>query len=658
MIPFAWDTETFRFGPGLQAPPLVCMSYCHAGGSGLVGYKEAEALFEELIYDDEYLLIGHNIAYDLAVIAAQYPRFLRPIFEAYEKGRITDTLVRQKLLDISIGHFRGYHKVKSAKEQKKGSASQTYWVGYSYTLDDCYYRATRRRLDKDTWRTRYGELRDTPVEEWPEGAREYARMDAEATWDVYQWQKESEVRIRQKFGVLKTHVKEAKPLDDEFRQAKAAWWLHLTKVHGIRTNPRNLSELQQEIDKHYRRLEDLLKLEGLVKPDGVRNVKAAQARMVAAMGGIDNCRLTDKGNVKLDEEACIASGDPALMDYAELGSLKVVRSKDVPALMKGVIMPIHSNFNSLVGTGRTSSSNPNIQNIRRLEGIRECFVPRKGKVFLDADYDGLELRTLAQVCLKLVGRSRLADVLNSGKDAHTAVAAEILGVSYEEAVRRVDAQEKAAEDARQLAKALNFGLPGGLGKETFIYFARKQYGIKIKESEFLSLKKKWMKAYPEMEDYFYLIGKHMSENPHSSLGFVQHIFTNRIRGGVGYTVACNSYFQGLGGDATKEAGFRIAKACYLEEESPLYGCRIVNFIHDQFLVECDEDKAHEAVMELVRLMVEGASVYLPDVPPTVSKPVVARRWSKKAKQVWADGKLVPWDVDYQVKVRQSRKKVA
>ena len=64
-------------------------------------------------------------------------------------------------------------------------------------------------------------------------------------------------------------------------------------------------------------------------------------------------------------------------------------------------------------------------------------------------------------------------------------------------------------------------------------------------------------------------------------------------------------------------------------------------------------------MELKRLMVEGAKPYLPDVPPLVTKPMLARCWSKKVNQVWKIGKpdnkhkpfdgddvLVPWDPEH------------
>lgn len=653
MIPFAWDTETARFGPGRQAPPLACVSYCYEGGSGLVHWTEAEELFEELLLSKAYLLVGHNVAYDLAVVAAQFPRLLRPIFEAYRDGRVGDTMLRQKLLDNAIGRFRGYRAEK--KGPLKPGESPFYWVGYGYSLDDCYHRVKKKRLDKDTWRLKYGELRDLPLEQWPEGARRYATDDAIATWDVWNWQNDLDFKIRDRFNVPRSYIRDAQPLADEARQARAAWWIQLMRVWGIRTDPARVHLLERAADEAYEELEQRLKDVGLIKPDGVRNIKAARSRMILAMGGEDKCRLTDKGAVKLDDEACTASGDLILKDYAELSSLKAVKSKDLPALALGKLLPIHSNFDSLVATGRTSSSGPNIQNIRRLPGIRECFVPRKGKVFLDADYDGLELRTLAQVCVSLFGKSRLAEVLNSGKDPHLQVAATLLKIEYDVAKARYDAGDDAVDGARQLGKVANFGMPGGLGIDSLIYYAKKNYGLEMSEHDAKKLKANWLRAYPEMEQYFALIDRHCSSNVEENTAYVQHLFSNRIRGDVPYTVACNSRFQGLGADATKAAGFLVAWACYVDKESPLYGARIVNYIHDQFILEIDEARAHEGALELARLMVEGAKPFLPDVPPTVSKPVVARCWSKKARQVWKNGRLVPWEEEFVVKSRGKQK---
>jgi DNA polymerase-1 len=393
----------------------------------------------------------------------------------------------------------------------------------------------------------------------------------------------------------------------------------------------------------------------LVKHDGVKNTKVAKLRMQHVMGGLDHCRLTEKGFVSLDSEACNMSDDPLLQEYAALTSLQTVVSKDIPALKLGRQFPVHSNFKSLQATGRTSSAGPNIQNIRQLPGIRECFVPRKGKVFVTADWDGLELRTLAQTCMKLFGKSKLAEVLNRGVDPHLTVASTILKISYQEAFRRNEAQDQEVHQARQTGKIANFGFPGGLGYDALILFAKRTYKIELTYEEAKQLKIDWMEAFPEMRQYFDHIGNLCNNHEgHDGRGAttIEQLFSKRIRGKIPFTVACNTYFQGLGSEATKNAGWLISKACYIDKSSPLYGWRIVNYIHDEFILEGPIEEGHAAAMELKRLMILGSEPYLPDVPPTVTKPMVVSCWSKKAKQVWKIGgdkpkndsdTLVPWE---------------
>lgn len=679
----AWDTETDRFGPGRQAPPLACVSVKYAGGVQLIHWTEAQQFFDKVLYDLDYILVGHNVVYDLAVVAAKNPQYLPAIFQLFADGRVRDTMIRQKLLDIAMGIYRGYHDDPTPEEREEGFKKGK-WVKLNYDLSDCHYRYTNRRLEKDKWRKKYGKLINVPLEDWPSGARKYPKDDAKATWMVYWAQERVCELLTEEIRSSIPRIKDPEPLGDEANQCRALWWIHLMRVWGIRTNPEKVYELKKEAQKAYDKIVEELqkeqlcpvcsrrihrkqcdehgkapwvrrdvvtkKVDGekideikvfrykapltLVRLDGSRDTGVAKRRMAMVMGGVGNCRRTKKGQVQLDEDACVASGDDLLKKYSELTKMSSVVKKDIPALLKGRYLPIHSNFNSLIATGRTSSSKPNIQNIRRLPGIRECFVPRAGKVFLDADYDGLELRTLAQACLKIVGFSKLANVLNSGKDPHLMVASQILGISYKEAERRNDLGDQKVDDARQTAKVANFGFPGGLGYEALVVFAWKTYGVRITEEGARQLKRQWMMAFPEMEQYFAHINRLCQEDPLDNLAVIEQLFTKRIRGNILYTVACNSYFQGLGSDATKRAGWLLAKACYVDKDSPLYGCRIVNYIHDQFLIECDEDRAHEACMEMKRLMIEGAKPYLPDVPPTVKKPVVARCWSKKAQQVW------------------------
>jgi hypothetical protein len=98
-------------------------------------------------------------------------------------------------------------------------------------------------------------------------------------------------------------------------------------------------------------------------------------------------------------------------------------------------------------------------------------------VFVSVDYDFLELRTLAQACLDLVGGSELAKAIRAGEDPHLSMAAEILGIPYSEALARK--KDPAIKDARQLAKAANFGLPGGMGPDNFRAFAWATYRVRL-----------------------------------------------------------------------------------------------------------------------------------------------------------------------------------
>lgn len=653
MIRLSWDTETALFGPGNMAPPLSCLSFMESGEEvGLLDYKECKPWLIERLKDPNYLHAGHHIAYDMAVVAAEHPELLPLIFKAYRENRVTDTMIRQMLLDNAIGKFGGYW---TEYKNKKGEIDEKF-VKIYYSLDACYHRATKKRLDKDTYRMHYGELRDVPMHAWPDGALTYPLDDAKATDAVFEWQETLCEKIVERYnGIDAGHIDDPQPLADQFAQARSAFWIQLMGVWGIRTEPDRVDEVEAFVNGELNKLRKGLMQAGLVREDGTRNIAVAQERMISAMGGEDNCRKTKKKRIQLSEEACRASEDPLLIDYAELASLSTVLTKDLPALRDGRVMPIHSSFRSFVATGRTSSSSPNIQNIRRLPGIRECFVPRPGKVFLDCDYDGLELRTLGQVCLRLLGKSRLADVINEGKDPHLMFAAELLHIPYEEVEERKKDPE--VKEARQLAKAANFGFPGGLGIKTFIKFA-KGYGVDLDEEEAKRLKDNWLSTFPEMREYFALISKYTEEDPEEGLANVEQLFTKRLRGAITYTAACNTYFQGLGADATKAAGFQIAYECYVDTTSPLFGCRIVNYIHDQFILECDEDKAHEAAFRLAKVMEDEATKFLPDVPALVSEPMVTRCWSKETEQRWdrplfmengerdPDARLVPWDKEF------------
>jgi hypothetical protein len=630
----AFDCETEPFRPGLQAPPIACVQWQSPGCAPDLGTERERlgagpwsglaawagwALDQALTHGT--ILVGHHVAYDLGCFAALEPRLLPLIFRAYQESRITDTAIRQKLADIG----RGLYRLKGG-----------------YNLEDVARRhGAAKRLD-DPWRTRYAELRDVPLAQWPREAVEYALGDPSATLAAYLGQ--------MRYGPAL--------LCDEFAQARKFWGLHLAHVWGCRTSKTGVDQLERATIAERDRLGEILREQGLVRADGSRDTKAAAARMVAA---VPDYRKTKGGGVCLDSDACEESGDPLLESYAEYSSLAKVISNDVAMLAGGVTHPIHTRWD-MAATTRVTSSKPNIQNPRRLPGVRECFVPREGRIFASADFDGLELRCMAQVCVTLLGRSELARVLNAGADPHLMMAGNMLGVSYDQAVARASEEKRAraearawarakfgdetaaaqlvptpVDDARQAGKVANFGFPGGLGFEKLILFARKTYGVRLDEPKARWLKGVWLQTFPEFRLYFDMV---RSWQDGSKLVTFRHL-NGMIRGGARYTAACNSLFQQLGAVATGEALFDLQRAAYAEPASPLFGARLDNYVHDDYIYEVLESSGHESATELVRIMCAAARRHLPDVPPS-AKPQLMRYWSKDAKPVKVAGRLVPW----------------
>lgn len=277
---------------------------------------------------------------------------------------------------------------------------------------------------------------------------------------------------------------------------------------------------------------------------------------------------------------------------------------------------------------------------------RECFVPRPGYVYGFADYSGLELCTLAQVCLDIFGYSKMAEAINSGKDLHLLLGASLLErssgqtVSYDEAKRRLKAGDAEIKHYRQQAKPANFGFPGGMGAESFVEYSA-NYGIILTLEQSKSLRDAWFQMWPEMRDYFPWITQ-LTEGDAP----VQQIRSGRLRGGASFCAAANGMFQGLAADGAKEALWLVSKECYLDKSSPLYGCRPVLFIHDEIGIEIPFDETHPekasaAAERLSAVMVAAMKRWVPDVL-IKAEPVIVRRWFKGAEIVRrADGMILP-----------------
>ena len=134
--------------------------------------------------------------------------------------------------------------------------------------------------------------------------------------------------------------------------------------------------------------------------------------------------------------------------------------------------------------------------------FRGLFVTRTpSSQLLIADYSAIELRTLAVVCLAKFGRSELASVIRQGVDPHAFTAAAIQGMLLDEFMALKDTDPDTFRRRRQSAKAINFGVPGGLGAKTLREYAQSNYGVALSEKEASEFREKLItEVYPELND--------------------------------------------------------------------------------------------------------------------------------------------------------------
>lgn len=611
----AIDSETELLGAGRLAPPLVCISYCDQSlQPGLLHWKDSFEFLRDAFTTKN--IVGQNFAYDAAVFCAQFPELLPLVFQAYEESRIVDTRLNQRLLDLAVGELDGFYDGRGVYHKR------------TYSLDALSQRHGYGALEKDEWRLRYGEFREVSLNEWPSGAKNYALLDALRTLEVFYKQLE-----RSEFLV------------DAAAQARAAFALHLMSCRGIITDHAACLKFIEQTKIEIERAKTLLQQKGLVDETGKKKMKLAREYMEKTCNSLAiPISKTEKGSTCLDAEACRDTGDEVLKAYATYTSSSTLMKKAETLLKGSQGTPLQTSFETLLETGRTSSRAPmppmvgdNLQNIRTAEGMREVFIPRPGYVFCSIDFDMAELRTVAQICIWLFGYSKLAEALNSGKDVHSMLGANLMRVSYEEMVanKKIGLYKK----NRDFGKMGNFMLWGGGGVKTFVETVNKTAKTpdqRIDEAVGYQIKNAWKNTWTESVDYFKWVSQ-MTEQNAAYKSFI----SGRVRANINYTTWANNGFQSLAADAAKAGLLPLAKECYSVPTSPLYGSRPILFIHDECLFELREDRAHEAAFRARDIMVDHFNKYTPDVPVT-AEPTLMRFWSKRAETVYVDGKLVPW----------------
>lgn len=147
---------------------------------------------------------------------------------------------------------------------------------------------------------------------------------------------------------------------------------------------------------------------------------------------------------------------------------------------------IHSSFQQIMATGRTSSSGPNMQNIDRGKDMREAFRADEGNVFVVADFSNQELALLAD----LAQEKKMLEAFLGGRDIHTETARLVFNNPL---------LDKESEE-RTRAKNINFTVSYGGGASTMA----EKYGITVKTAkEFLKF---YFDTFTSLAPFFVKVG--------------------------------------------------------------------------------------------------------------------------------------------------------
>lgn len=252
---------------------------------------------------------------------------------------------------------------------------------------------------------------------------------------------------------------------------------------------------------------------------------------------------------------------------------------------------IHASYNlTNVVSGRTSSSNPNLQQVPRTPDVRGLFNAPEGRLFFEADYSQLELRIAAHYA----NEPTMLRIYREKGDIHT------------ETAKLMTGGREPTKDERRKAKAVNFGFLYGMGAKKFVDYAYDSYGVKFTLPEAEKFRELFFAKYGRLLPW-HEEQKHLAE----ALGGVPNLFGRfrnlpniyssvwKDRGGAERR-SINTPVQGSGSDILLSAAIQIKRE--LEPQ----GLLICGTVHDSILGEFPADGKDFFVSEIRRIMIHPA----------------------------------------------------
>jgi DNA polymerase-1 len=415
-------------------------------------------------------------------------------------------------------------------------------------------------------------------------AAEYGAHDALQTLKLYK--------------VLQPKLHAEKKLEAFFYDVEMPFYKTLLKMEytGIGIDITKIKEIAKKVDKELPAI--VAKITAASgneqEPINLNSPRQIETLLFDTLG-LPVGKKSAKGKRSTDQEVLeqLSSIHPIpalIVKHRELSKLKNTYLDPLPTFVSPLTGRIHTSYSqTMVATGRLSSSNPNLQNIPTSAGyglaIREAFEASPGKIFLSADYAQVELRILANFS----GDKNLTDAFLNGIDVHTQTAAQIFDIPL----------DTVTHEQRQLGKRINFSIiygltPYGLSQD-----------LKISATTAKAYIEKYFQTYPKVATWMETIVEKAKECGYVETALGRRRYLPQIRERnknlfeAARRMAINTPVQGTQAEIMKLAMMQIDTAF----EDKGLDAKLILQIHDELLIEVRKDDLQD-IQRLVQSKME------------------------------------------------------
>ena len=536
-----------------------------AGDAAIALIPPAETIkrLAPLLADPSILKVGHNIKYDLVVLANVGITDVRAIDDTMLMSYVLDGGSHGHGMDELARLHLGHQTIKYSDVCGTGKAEITF---------------DRVPLDK---------ARDYAAEDADITLRLYhflrPRLLAEHMVTVYERLERPLIAViaRMEQDGIKVDAEELRLLSADFERRMADLEI---KAHDLAGQAFNVGSPQQ--------LGKVL-FEDLSLPGGKKTGKSGQW----ATGADVLETLAGQGHPL---PACI-------LEWRQASKLKSTYTDALVRQINPRTGRVHTSFSlAVTTTGRLSSSDPNLQNIpiRTDDGrkIRRAFVAKPGHALLSADYSQIELRLVAHVA----GIEGLKQAFHSGADIHAITASQVFGVPV----------EGIPSDLRRRAKAINFGIIYGISA----FGLAQQLGISNGEAK--SYIDAYFARFPEIRTFMEAAKTEAREKGYVLTPFGRKVYVPGINErnanlrAFAERAAINGPIQGGAADIIKRAMIRMPEAL---EHSKL-AARMLLQVHDELVFEVPVEEIDATAQTVKHVMESAANLSVPLIVETGTAP--------------------------------------